>query len=310
MQRCHRREAWSPRIPRAFRFVQSVVVAGAILGACCAPYADAGGRPPRRFLPIPSPSPMQRDTPVQVLVSKEVLGSGHVTYRYRVVNGNPFPIARVTLGDDYFYGVSELLYEPLGWEMDEAPASGTQSPPGWAFHLIPTEEDSLFMIEWEADSTSSALPGGASLDGFSVTVGGEDEAYERGHWEISTTCDDDYYPHTWFVLPERGAKPPPSSIQAHTGVRVRSGGVGDSVGIGFDTVDGARVTVFVYNPAGTLVRTLNTAYLAAGAHELVWDGRDDSRAELPDGEYFVRIWAPQGLRQARVVLARSVSRAH
>lgn len=253
---------------------------------------------------------MQRETPVQVLVSKEVLGPGRVTYRYRVVNGNPFPIARVTLGDDYFYGTSELLYEPLGWEIDDAPASGTQSPPGWAFHLIPTEDDSLFMIEWEADSTSSGLPGGTSLDGFAVTVGGEDEAYERGHWEIMTTCDDDYYPHTWFILPERGTNPHPSSIQAHTGVRVRPGAADDSVGIGFDTVDGARVAVFVFDSAGERVRTLNTGYLAAGKHELIWDGRDDSRVELPDGEYFVRIHASQGLRQARVVLARFGSRAH
>jgi hypothetical protein len=248
---------------------------------------------------------MQRDTPVQVLVSKRVLGPGRVTYRYRVVNGNPFPIARVTLGYDEFYGVNELSYVPLGWEIDEAPASGSQSPPGWAFHLVPTEEDSLFMIEWEAESASAALRGGTSLDGFSVTVGGEDNAYERGHWAIITAGGDDYYPHTWFILPDGKTKLHPSSIQAQADVRVRA--VGDSIGIGFDTVDGARVTVRVYDASGKSVRILNSAYMTAGPHELVWDGRDDAGVEVPIGEHFVRIWVPQGLRQARVVLRRSGS---
>lgn len=264
--------------------------------------------PPRHFEPIPSPSPMQRDTPVQVLVSKQVLGPGRVTYRYCVVNGNPFPIARVTLGYDEFYGVNELSYVPLGWEIDEAPASGSQSPPGWAFHLVPTEEDSLFMIEWEVESASAALRGNTSLDGFSVTLGGEDDAYERGHWAIITTGGDDYYPHTWFILPDGKTKLHPSSIQAQADVRVCSGATGDSVGIGFDTTNGARVTVRVYDGSGKSVRILNTAYLPAGAHGLVWDGRDDLGAEVSDGEYFARIWAPQGLRQARVLIARSRNR--
>lgn len=220
------------------------------------------------------------------------------------MNGNPYPIARVTLGYDEFYGVNELLYEPLGWDPDDAPASGTHSPPGLVFHLVPTEEDSLFAIEWEVESGVIPLMGGTSLDGFSVTLGGEDEAYERGHWSITTTGSDDYTPHTWFILPDGEAKLSSSSIQAQTGVRVRTGAVGHSVGIGFETVDGARITVRVYDASGKSVRILSAVYMPAGAHELTWDGREDSGAEVPNGEYFVRIWAPQGLRQARVTLVR------
>jgi len=285
--------------------VRSITLAIAIQVAFQPAHGEAGEVPQRQFEPIPSPSVMQRDTPVQVLVSKQVLGHGHVSYHYRLVNGNPFPIARVTLGYDDFYGVNELLYTPLGWDPDEALASGTQSPPGWTFHLVPTEEDSLFAIEWEVEAGSSALPGGTSLDGFSVTLGGEDAGYERGHWSISTTCEDDYYPHTWFILPDGKTKLHPSSIQAHTGVDVHAAEHGDSVRVAVGPVGGGRVTAQVYGSSGRRVRLLYSGSVPPGTLELLWDGRDDSGSEMPGGGYFVRVWGPQGLRQARVTLARS-----
>jgi hypothetical protein len=250
---------------------------------------------------------MQRDTPVQILVSKEVLGPDRVTYHYRVVNGNPFPIARVTLGYDDLYGENELLYRPLGWDSEEAPASGTQSPPGWAFQLVPTEEDSLFAIVWQVETGSSALLGGASLDGFAVTLGGEDMAYERGHWSINTTGGDDYYPHTWFILPDGKTKLHPSSIQVQSGIVVRPATNGDSIRIAVGITDASRVAVQMYNSAGRRVRLLHSGFMVRGIRELVWDGSDDVGTDLPDGSYFVRVWTSQGLRQARVVLARSGS---
>lgn len=267
--------------------------------------ADPGAPRPRRFEPIPSTSPMQRETPVQVLVSKQVREPGRVTYHYRIVNGNPYPIARVTLGYDEDYGVSELLFPPLGSDFEEASASGAQSPPGWTFHLVPTEDDSLFAIEWEAEPLSNALRGGTALDGFSVTLDTEDEAYERGHWSINTTSGDDYYPHTWFILPEAKTKLHPSSIQAQTGITVRPWAGGDSIRVEVGAGSGGRATIQMYDSAGRRVRLLLSGSMAPGTHDLAWNGRNDSGAEVPEGEYFVRIWMSQGLRQARVKLARS-----
>jgi len=276
-----------------------------ILNASGAINADAGVPGPRRFDPIPSSSPMQRETPIQVLVSKQILTSGHVTYHYRVVNGNPFPVARVTLGYDEAYGVNELSVTPLGSDFEKASAVGALSPPGWIFHLAPTEEDSLFAIEWDAEPLSGALPGAKSLDGFSVTLDSEDEAYERGHWLINTTSNDDDYPHTWFVLPEAKSTLPPSSIQAQSGIKVSPWTGGDSIRVEVEPGNEGRVTAQMYNSAGRRVRLLHAAWMSAGPHDVLWDCRNDSGAEMPDGEYFVRVWTRRGLRQARVMLERN-----
>lgn len=281
----------------------NAVVMLTILTTSGAPNAGAGAPEPRHFEPIPSSSPMQRETPIQVLVSKDVRTPGRVTYRYRFVNGNPFPIARVTLGYDEGYGVNELSVAPLGSDFEKALAVGAQSPPGWIFHLAPTEEDSLFGIEWEVESGSSALLGGTSLDGFSVTLESEDEAYERGHWLINTTSAEDDYPHTWFILPDGKTKLPPSSILAQTGIKVHSWPGGDSIRVEVAPGNEGRVTAQMYDSARR-VRLLHSAWMSAGSHDLVWDGRNDSGAAVPEGEYFIRVWTPKGLRQARVMLER------
>jgi flagellar hook assembly protein FlgD len=54
---------------------------------------------------------------------------------------------------------------------------------------------------------------------------------------------------------------------------------------------GAReVRLAVYDQRGGLVRTLETTS-AAGWHECVWDGRDDTGRVLPSGVYFARFAA-------------------
>ncbi len=46
-----------------------------------------------------------------------------------------------------------------------------------------------------------------------------------------------------------------------------------------------EVTVKIYDPAGNLVRTMETHGLESGKQSLTWDGKHDQGAELPGGNY-------------------------
>lgn len=60
----------------------------------------------------------------------------------------------------------------------------------------------------------------------------------------------------------------------------------------------ARITVF--DVAGRCVRTLHDGIVAAGAHELIWDGRTASGARVAPGIYFLRLDSPAGTRQQKL----------
>jgi len=64
------------------------------------------------------------------------------------------------------------------------------------------------------------------------------------------------------------------------------------------------VRVQVFGLSGRLVRTLVDVSLRTGAHELVWDGQDDSGRPVASGSYFVELHTETGIRVLRVVLTR------
>jgi hypothetical protein len=64
------------------------------------------------------------------------------------------------------------------------------------------------------------------------------------------------------------------------------------------------VTLSIHDVAGRRVRSLARGTLAAGPHEAVWDGRDESGRPAASGVYFVRLRAAAGELQRRVVLRR------
>jgi flagellar hook assembly protein FlgD len=59
--------------------------------------------------------------------------------------------------------------------------------------------------------------------------------------------------------------------------------------------------VIVFDLAGRTVRTLMNGRQSAGAHSLVWDGREDGGAMVPAGLYFVRADADGKHSTSRVV---------
>lgn len=65
-----------------------------------------------------------------------------------------------------------------------------------------------------------------------------------------------------------------------------------------------RVMLRVFNVEGRVVRTLVDSVQPAGAHALVWDGRDSDGSRLSSGVYFYRIEAPQGSVTRKAVVLR------
>jgi len=65
-----------------------------------------------------------------------------------------------------------------------------------------------------------------------------------------------------------------------------------------------RARVDVFDVRGRLVRVLVDSILAAGAHQRVWDGRDEQARSVASGVYFVRLEGPDAPEVRRAVLVR------
>ncbi len=62
--------------------------------------------------------------------------------------------------------------------------------------------------------------------------------------------------------------------------------------IGFALAEPGPVEAAIYSKSGSRVRTLLDQERAAGEHTLVWDGKDDSGAMVPEGVYFLMLCTP------------------
>ena len=65
-----------------------------------------------------------------------------------------------------------------------------------------------------------------------------------------------------------------------------------------------QVSVGVFDVQGKMVRTLQSGHLAAGEHDLIWDGRDDRGAEVASGMYFARMAALENRATVKLMLVR------
>lgn len=72
--------------------------------------------------------------------------------------------------------------------------------------------------------------------------------------------------------------------------------------IRFRMVESAPVRIALYDVTGRQLRTLHDGPAAAGPHELIWNGRDESGERLASGTYFLRLATPGGTLSERVLL--------
>jgi hypothetical protein len=93
-----------------------------------------------------------------------------------------------------------------------------------------------------------------------------------------------------------------------TGLRVsapRPNPTAHGTAIDMELEAGTRASVLVFDVGGRVVRVLfPDRALAAGRHELSWDGRDDAGRIVPAGVYFLRVATPGGDQVRRVAVVR------
>jgi hypothetical protein len=77
-----------------------------------------------------------------------------------------------------------------------------------------------------------------------------------------------------------------------------------STSIDLDLGSAGPTEVVIYSAGGRCVRTLLDGALDAGAHRIVWDGRDDAGARVASGLYYLRVNAGEQAATAKLVLVR------
>jgi hypothetical protein len=77
-----------------------------------------------------------------------------------------------------------------------------------------------------------------------------------------------------------------------------------STTIGFELAMPERVTVRIFDVAGRLVKTLADRVLAAGPHELRWDGRDERGFVVASGIYFVHFESRNGVTTRKAIMLK------
>jgi hypothetical protein len=74
--------------------------------------------------------------------------------------------------------------------------------------------------------------------------------------------------------------------------------------IRFELPEPGRAELTVFNASGARVVTLLNADLAAGEHEIVWHGRDDSGRECPSGTYYYLVTQGEIRESGKMALVR------
>ena len=77
-----------------------------------------------------------------------------------------------------------------------------------------------------------------------------------------------------------------------------------SVTIPFTIAVSGQVRISVYNLMGQQIRVLRDVWMAAGTHQLGWDGRTGSREEAASGVYWALLQAGELARSTKLVLIR------
>jgi len=77
-----------------------------------------------------------------------------------------------------------------------------------------------------------------------------------------------------------------------------------STTIEFTLPESGFATLSIYNISGQKVKELAADYITAGAHSLIWDGRDDSGNAVSSGVYITRLVAGKQIAAGRMVLMK------
>ncbi len=74
--------------------------------------------------------------------------------------------------------------------------------------------------------------------------------------------------------------------------------------IEFELPRSGIVTLSIFDGKGSKVRQLFASNLSAGSHQVIWNSRDDSGAELPSGVYIATLAHNRGLETRKILLLK------
>ena len=74
--------------------------------------------------------------------------------------------------------------------------------------------------------------------------------------------------------------------------------------ISFKLAGPGRARLDIFDVKGQLVRTLVNAYLEAGSHQEIWNGRDSGGLEVGSGVYLYRLNTTAGMLEGKMLLVR------
>ncbi|MBF0433731.1 MAG: T9SS type A sorting domain-containing protein, partial [Fibrobacteria bacterium] len=92
-----------------------------------------------------------------------------------------------------------------------------------------------------------------------------------------------------YILLADGSVPVKDAIAQHKDISLYPNPFKDKLNISFEVKETKLVELNVYGIDGKLVRNLSSTVLKPGRHNVSWNGRSNSGAELLSGQYFVRV---------------------
>ncbi len=144
---------------------------------------------------------------------------------------------------------------------------------------FPNDGENLFFAYLNSGTSSAGTPGG--VNDFPILKS-----------ERSLTAIDDPG-ETFANIPERIDLHPayPNPFNPQTKFR-------------FELRQPAPIRVDVFNVAGQRVRQIHSGVLAAGTHEMTWDGNDKNGAPAASGLYILSVQSPSARESQRLILVR------
>ena len=219
-------------------------------------------------------------------------GDNAISGSYTNVNSDP--TNPVIHGD---YGAVSELYYHVGNVMSLWPSAnpyldnvgGLVSKDGGSPHLAAWSEYGSGRVVGYGDSSSMADGTGSESH--------EDNWHEASHRAFFLNAS------LWLLVDDASPvydTPAPFGL----GLRTYPNPFNPQTTVSLSLPADASVQVQVFDLAGRLLRTLHDGPLAAGDHQLVWNGRSDDGRVLPSGVYLVRAGDGATVAHKKVVLAK------
>ncbi len=149
----------------------------------------------------------------------------------------------------------------------------------------------------EQDFDISGIADGAQTLYVRWTMGTTDGLWEYSGWNIDDV-------EIWGLVPDNNL----SAAANLPGFKVSLGNHPNpfnpmtTVSFGIQSDDHALINI--YNVQGQLVRRLVDGNLAAGLHQVTWDGRDETGTQVGSGVYFARLISGEQVAEHKMVLLK------